>query len=279
MTPSRIIALIVATFAVGAAGGTVWRMLEPTREPPPAETEVGALPVPPFPPRIADGDQYNKCMTMLADDPEGAEAIATSWQATGGGDAAIHCQALARIANGEPEAGADMLEKLAHGDKSLGLIRMVLLSQAADARMMADQAEPALNDLNEALAIAPEDPDLLINRANANDALKRSEAAIDDLTEAVAIDPSRGDALVRRASVWRRMDMLAEARSDIDKAISIDPDDPEALLERGIVRQLTGNLDGARQDWTHAQQIDPNSDAAELAAQNLTLLDAGPAVK
>ena len=100
---------------------------------------------------------------------------------------------------------------------------------------------------------------------------------MDDLTQALELDPSRADALVRRAALWRRMDMLDEARSDIDKAITLDPEDAEALLERGIVRQLTGNLEGARKDWTHAEEIDPNSEAAQLAAQNLTLLDAGPA--
>lgn len=37
-----------------------------------------------------------------------------------------------------------------------------------------------------------------------------------------------------------------------------------------------GDMTGARHDWTRAQEVDPNSEAAELAAQNLTLLDAGP---
>jgi tetratricopeptide (TPR) repeat protein len=278
MTPRLMAVLgVVVLVAAAAAAGTTWRLLEDRARQPPVEAEMADLPVPPFPPRIADDDQYDKCMTMLADDPEGAEAIATSWQATGGGDAAIHCQALATIANGDPETGADMLEKLAHGDTALGLVRMVLLSQAADARMMADQSEPAVKDLDEALSVSPRDPDLLIGRATANEAQGKTNEAMDDLNEALDLDASRGDALVLRAAVWRRMDMLDEARSDIDKAIALDPEDAEALLERGIVRQLMGNVDGARQDWRHAEEVDPNSEAAELAAQNLTLLDAGPA--
>ncbi len=268
---------------LAAAGGTVW-WLQAGPDPAPdgfaeGQPETDGLPVPPFPPRIAEGAQYDKCMTMLADDPEGAEAIATSWQAAGGGIAAIHCQALATIANGEPETGAAMLEGLAHGDKSEGLTRAVLLSQAAEAWDMADQPELALRDLTEALAISPDDPDLLIDRANANDSLGRATDAMDDLNRALLLDPSRGDALVLRAAVWRRMDMLDEAQSDIDKALSLDPDDAEALLERGILRQSRGDLAGARQDWTHARDVDPNSEAAELAAQNLTLLDAGPEKK
>ena len=288
-------ALVVGGAIVLAIGGTVW-WLRPGPEPsavvattgvvspgagdqatPDAGDQAsGDLPIPPFPPRIADTDQYDQCMTMLTNDPEAAEAIATTWQAAGGGDAATHCQAMATIANGEPEAGAQMLENLAHGTKMQGLTRAVLLGQAAEARLMADQAAPALKDVSEALVISPNDPDLLIGRANANDALGRAADAMDDLNQALSLDGSRGDALVLRASVWRRMDRLDEARSDIDRAIALDPEDAEALLERGILRQRTGDAAGARQDWQHAREADPNSEAAELAAQNLTLLDAGP---
>jgi tetratricopeptide (TPR) repeat protein len=286
---ARSLAVVGAILLVlGFAGGGAWWFLAgpgSARFDRPADISnvddasdpsASDLPVPPFPPRIADGDQYDQCMTMLADDPEGAEAIASSWQAAGGGDAATHCQALAKIASGESEAGAVMLETLAHGGKTLGLTRVVLLSQAAEARLMAEQPEAALKDSNEAVAISPDDPDLLIGRANANDALDRTAAAMDDLNQALLLDPSRGDGLVLRAAVWRRMDMLDEARSDIDKAIALDPDDAEALLERGILRQLKGDMAGAREDWTRARDVDPNSEAAELAAQNLTLLDAGP---
>jgi tetratricopeptide (TPR) repeat protein len=273
-------ALGAVVLVLGAAAGIAWwpQAHEPEAAPL-AEAETGTLPVPPVPPRIADGDQYDKCMTMIAEDPEGAEAIATSWQATGGGDAAVHCQAMAAIATGEPEAGAVMLENLAHTGKVQGLTLAVLLGQAAEARLMVDQAEPALKDATEALAISPDDPDLLIGRANANDALDRANEALDDLNRALLLDPSRIDALVLRASVWRTMNRMTEARADTDKALTLDPEDADALLERGIVRQATGDLTGARADWTHARTVDPNSEAAELAAQNLTLLDSGPAEK
>jgi tetratricopeptide (TPR) repeat protein len=277
MSP-RLLAILGAFVLVLICGaGVAWWLRAQQPALPQADATGEDLPVPPFPPRIADDDQYDKCMTMIADDPEAAEAIATSLQATGGGDGAIHCQAMAAIANGEPETGADMLENLAHGGKLQGLTRAVLLGQAAEARMIADQADPALKDLNEALAISPDDADLLIDRANANDALERSNDTMDDLNQALLLDPARTDALVLRASVWRRMDMLVEARADIDKALTLDPEDAEALVERGVLRQRLGDLAGARRDWTQARDIDPNSEAAELAAQNLTLLDSGPA--
>jgi tetratricopeptide (TPR) repeat protein len=264
---------------VGTLRGTTSPPLGDKAEQADGGLEGDTLPVPPFPPRIADDDQYDKCMTMIADDPEGAEAIATSWQASGGGDGAIHCQALAAIASGEPETGAATLENLAHGEKTQGFTRAVLLGQAAEARLMADQAEAALRDSTEALDISPDDPDLLIGRANANDALDRPNDVMEDLNEVLRLDPSRGDALVLRASVLRRMDKLDEAGADIDKALALDPEDADALLERGILRQSRGDVAGAREDWTRARDLDPNSEAAELATQNLTLLDAGPEKK
>jgi tetratricopeptide (TPR) repeat protein len=289
MNPRLLVVMGFIFLVLGVGGASWWNGTEwlgPSAwwqrdrpEPSPVDFGTDDLPVPPFPPRIADDAQYDKCMTMIADDPEGAEAIATSWQANGGGDAAIHCQALAAIASDDPEGGAAMLENLAHAGKAQGLLRAVLLGQAAQARFMADQAELAAKDATEALAISPDDPDLLISRATANDALDHETEAMDDLNQALLLDASRGDALVLRASVWRQMDMLPEARSDIDKALALDPDDAEALLERGILRQRAGDLAGARRDWLRAEEVDPNGDAAELAAQNLTLLDAGPEKK
>jgi tetratricopeptide (TPR) repeat protein len=286
---SRVLAFAGAAVLIMAAGVLSIRRTDepgyrshtdaPATELATIDPPAGDLPVPPVPPRIAEGVQYDKCMTMIADDPQGAEAIATSWQTSGGGEAAIHCQALAAIAAGKPEAGAKLLEDLAHGGTIQGSARAVLLGQAAEARLMVEQAAPAVQDTTEALAIHPDDPDLLIGRADANDTLDQPNDAVDDLTRALQLDPMRGDALVLRASLRRRMDQLDEARADIGRALALDPEDAEALLERGILRQETGDLAGARQDWMHARTADPNSEAAELAAQNLALLDAGPARK
>ena len=260
---------------VGLAGGIAW-WSRPDMTPAPVDLGTDDLPVPPIPPRIADGPRYDECMTMLLEDPEGADALATAWQASGGGDAAAHCQALAKIAAGDSEEGAKMLETLAHAARADNVIRVVLLSQATQARLMADQPDPAIKDATEGLAISPDDPDLLIGRATAYESVGDNRAAMDDLNQALLADETRGDAFVLRAAIWRQMDMLTEARSDIDKAIALDPDDAEALLERGILRQLLGDLSGARADWIRARDLDPESETAELAAQNLTLLDAGP---
>lgn len=271
--PVRIAAVTGAVLVLLAGAGlAVWWYSQPVSAPP-----VVALPVPPFPPRIASGEAYEQCLAALTDDPDSARAIAEGWVESGGGDGAAHCQGLALIASGDPEGGAERLEQLARGSLAPDLARASVLGQAAQARLMAGQADRAYEDATLALALAPTDTELLIERAMASAERDQLPAAIDDLSHALRLDARRTDALVLRAGAWRQQDRLDLALADTERAISIDPDDAEALLERGIVRQRMGDPDGARADWLRALELDPNSTTAELAEQNLALLAAGPA--
>lgn len=264
--------ITAALLALVGLGGAVWWRARPAADVPAA---IG-LPIPPFPPRIASGAAYEQCLSALADDPERALAIAEGWEASGGGDGAAHCQGLALIAAGEPDTGAERLEQLARGSLAPDLARAAVLGQAAQARLMAVQADRAFEDATQALVLAPGDTDLLLTRATASAELDRMPAAIEDLTRALALDPRRGDALVLRAGAWRQQNRLDLALADAERALGLDPNDAEALLERGIVRQRQGDAAGARADWQRAKAVDPNSTAADLAEQNLALLDAGP---
>ena len=89
-------------------------------------------------------------------------------------------------------------------------------------------------------------------------------------------DPHRPDALVLRAAALRHLQHLDLAQGDVERALALDPDDAEALLERGILRQHRDDAPGARGDWERAITLAPDSGTADLAQQNLALLDAGP---
>lgn len=234
-----------------------------------------ALPVPPFPPRITEGREYESCLSSLADDPAGAVAMAEAWQATGGGEGARHCQGLALIALGKPAAGAAVLEQLAGQSSAPPLARASVLGQAGQAWLMVSQPDRAADDASRALDLAPEDTGLFIMRASAEGMLNQHKQAVDDLDAALRLDAARPDALVARAVARRKMGQLDLAQADVSRALALDPDDPDALLERGILRQRMGDVAGARMDWEHARGVDPNSTTAELAQQNLSLLEAG----
>ncbi len=233
-----------------------------------------ALPVPPVPPRIADGHDYDSCLAMLFDDPQGALTFADNW--TSGGDGATHCRALAQIELGNVDTGAELLERLANTARAPDLARASVYGQAVQAWLMVNQPARAFDAATLALALSPNDADLMIDRAEAEGSMERYQEAIDDLDRALAIDPRRAEAFVLRASAWRQLNNLVVAASDVERALAINPDSAEALLERGILRQRTGNQTGAREDWRRAISLDPNSVTADLAEQDLALLEAGP---
>lgn len=263
--------LLVTTAAVGWMSLGIGRHVAAV-----AEVADMRLPVPPLPPRISQGAEYERCLGLLAGDPDGARAMAESWEAHGGGEGAAHCLGLSRIAEGEPEVGAALLEKLAANSQAEGAVRATLYSQAAQAWMMAGEPRRAEIGLTQALLLVPDDPDLLVDRAGASVALGRYREAADDLTAALRDDPRRVDALVLRATALRHLGRLDAARDDITRALGEEPDNPEGLLERGILRQRGNDPAGARADWQRVMEIAPDAAAADLAEQNLALLDAGP---
>jgi tetratricopeptide (TPR) repeat protein len=239
------------------------------------------LPIPPVPPRIAEGAEYERCLTQLATDPASAAAFAESWVAvTQKGqalnDGAQHCLALSRIAMGEPLRGAAMLEQLASASTAPTSARASLYGQATQAWLMAGDTAHALGAATMALALSPDDPDLLLERAVAAGGLARFEDALADLSRALELDPRRVDALALRAAARRHLGQLEQAQRDVDRAVALDPDDPDILLERGILRQRRNDRAGARDDWERAISLAPDSPTADLAQQNLALLEAGP---
>jgi tetratricopeptide (TPR) repeat protein len=260
---------------IGVGAAATWALTD--WQAAPADTDdTQALPIPPFPPRITDNRDYETCLAALADDPDAAVSMAEALQGAGVNDAATHCRGLALIALGRPDDGAVLLETLAATSTAPPLARASVLGQAAQARLMQPQPDKALDDLNQAIVLAPQDAGLLIMRAQTQDGLHHYKEAAADLNAALTLDPDRTDALVERASVRRNLNQLDLAEADVSRALSINPDDADALLERGILRQRTGDTKGARSDWQHALGVDPNSTTADLAQQNLSLLEAGP---
>jgi tetratricopeptide (TPR) repeat protein len=255
------------------AAALVWRW---HTDPEVQDDVVAELPLPPFPPRITQGKDYESCLAALADDPAGALAMAETWLASGGGDGAAHCQGLALIVTGKPEAGAAVLEQLADGSDAPPMARALVLGQAGQARLMVAQADKAAEDASAALSLSSGDTELFILRATAEGQLERFQDAVVDLDEALRLDSDRTDALVFRAGMHRQLNELDLAQADVTRALSLDPDNPDALLERGILRQRMGDQAGARLDWEHVKDVDPNSTTADLAEQDLSLLEAGP---
>lgn len=266
------VAIVLAVVA-----GSIW-WVQGTGTPAEAASTVSGeiLPIPPIPPRIAEGEEYDRCLQLLNTDAPGARAFADAWVATGGGDGAAHCLALAHIALGAPETGADLMERMAGSSRAQPAARASIFGQAGQAWLMAGDTVRAYGSATMALTLTPDDADLLIDRSIASATLGRYHDAIDDLTRALDLDPRRPDALVFRGAAWRYLDQLGLAQDDVDRALAQNPDSADALLERGIIRQRNNDRAGARDDWERAAALSPDSATADLAQQNLALLEAGP---
>lgn len=273
--PELIAAAGLLLLAAGGAG-TWWWTAEPVAAAIELEPMPPPLPVPPHPPRVATDPAYEACMALLPEDPAAALAMADAWPRQADPEAGLHCRAMAVIAQGSLPEGAAMLERIGRGSTAAAVARAMVLGQAADVRLQANDGAAAMQDASDALALAPDDPALLMRRAEAAGLLGRHAVAITDLTQVLAQDGTRSDALVARAVAFRQSDQMDKARADIDRALTLSPEDPEALLERGILRQRQGNVAGARADWERVLRLDPDSLAADLAEQNLALLAAGP---
>jgi Flp pilus assembly protein TadD len=263
----------LAAAALGALAATAWLAFRPD-DPLIAEE---ALPLPPEAPRLAEGPEVDTCFALLRRDAEEARIFAARWLSEEGGEAAVQCEALARLALGEARQAAEQLETLAMRSRASHAARAAVFAQAAQAWLLAGQGQRAFAASTLALTLTPDDPELLIDRAVALGSLGRHAEAVPDLDRALALDPERSEALVFRAATWRHLDRIEPARRDIERALALAPANPEALLERGILRQLMGDTEGARMDWERAIEVAPGSAAAELAEQNLALSEAGPA--
>lgn len=239
-------------------------------------TGEGSLSPSAHPSRVAHGEDYDHCLGMLNTDPQGAYGFADAWEATGGGDGATHCRALAEITLGAPEKGAETMEKLANASHGSAAARASIYGQAGQAWLMAGEPGRAFGAATIALSLTADDPALLIDRSVAAASLERYEEAVDDLTRALDLDPRRTDALVFRSAAWRHLDQMGLAQDDIDRAFALEPENADALLERGILRQRRGDREGARRDWERAIVLAPGNATGDLAQQNLALLEAGP---
>ena len=223
---------------------------------------------------VDHAQEYADCVAMTKTKPADALARARTWEAHGGSQAARHCAAVAMIGLGRFDEAAATLDALAQDlDPAEVDLRVGLLGQAGQAWLLAADAERALAAQSAALALAPEDAELLIDRGISLITLTRYWEALDDLNAALDLAPGRPDILIFRASAYRYLDSLELARDDVDRALTLDPNNADGLLERGILHRIAGEPEAARDDWQRVLSLAQGTPAADVARGNLVRLD------
>jgi Caspase domain len=120
----------------------------------------------------------------------------------------------------------------------------------------------AINDLDEAIRLKPDDPDALNNRCWVRtilgDTFQALEQALDDCNKALTIHPDFGDALDSRGLIYLKQCRNADALADYNSALRYNPQRASSLFGRGIAKLRTGDRAGGDNDIVKAKGTDPN---------------------
>ena len=102
-------------------------------------------------------------------------------------------------------------------------LRANVLDQAGQAWLLAGDPVRAYAAAGQAFALQPNDPELLLDRAEAAASARYFDQAIADLDHVLKADPDRIEALIYRASAYRALDRLDPALADVEKALARRP--------------------------------------------------------
>jgi tetratricopeptide (TPR) repeat protein len=98
------------------------------------------------------------------------------------------------------------------------------------------RVDASIADMTAALALNPNDAEVLSNRGLALRAKNQLDASIADLDKALSLNPALAYAHFNRAITWELKGDLARARADYDDAIRLKSDVPGFFKLRGLLR-------------------------------------------
>ena len=148
-----------------------------------------------------------------------------------------------------------------------------MLARAGRLWLMSGEAENALAAQSEGLALTPDHVGLRIDRGVSLIFLGRHWEALDDLNHALDLEPENVEALVFRAGIYRELEAGDLAEDDLDRVLEIEPGHVDALYERGELRFAHGDAAGALADWMHVVSLAPGVPTAGAARARIEELE------
>jgi tetratricopeptide (TPR) repeat protein len=128
---------------------------------------------------------------------------------------------------------------------------------------MLEDYQGALEDLNMAHALDPNDAFTLLIRGDVKRMLKDYQGALEDLEKANVFEPNDALTLRCRGSVKTKLDDYQGTLEDLDKVDDVEPNNAFTLGNRGDVKRMVKDCQGALEDLNMAHALDP-SDASVL---------------
>ncbi len=186
-------------------------------------------------------DRYGNCVAMTKTTPKAAYALASQWRAQGGGPPAMHCQALALLAQEAPARAAGVLDAASELLANQPATHADLLAQAGNAWLLANDPTRGLARLSAALTLMPEQglarADVLMDRARAHGALENKVGALADLTAALRLAPKNPQIWLLRAEIYLSNGATDLATADLAAARALPLDSELTALHIKLVEK------------------------------------------
>ncbi len=138
----------------------------------------------------------------------------------------------------------------------------------------------ALPDVNKAIALDPNNPELYESRAQIRVQLNNDVAgALADYDKALKLDPKRSETYMERAWVHATLKNNAAAIADYDSAIALKQDDSSLYVQRGEMYYRTHDYVKAMADWKKALELKHDDSATYNAMAWLLATSPDPKVR
>ena len=129
----------------------------------------------------ADAATYDRCLKLAKQNPDAAQSLARAWHERGGAHPSDHCAAVALVGLKQYKKAATRLEALAQEmTRAPVSLRAEVLDQAGQAWLLAGDPVRAYAASSQAVSLQPNDPDLLVDRAEAAAAAGHFDKAVTD---------------------------------------------------------------------------------------------------
>jgi tetratricopeptide (TPR) repeat protein len=150
-----------------------------------------------------------------------------------------------------------------------------------------EQIEPAMADLDRAVAENGSSSRPFRQRGEAYRRVGKYDLALRDANEGIRLDPANADGYEWRGNIFNNTNRFDRAIEDYDQAIKLNPADAQAFSDRGVAYYFKGDYQKAIDDYSQAIKLDPdrprtyaNRGAAykKLGKVDLALVDESEAI-
>ena len=185
-------------------------------------------------------------------------------------------QELSSVESGEAKLNLGVaLERSGRIEEAREAYEGAILANSEDPRPFVNlgMMDRALQCFEKAAALAPEDPELRFNVAQALDDMDDLEGAIAGYRETLAMGPHAGASNNLALALERRGAPLREVLELLESAVKTDPQDSDAWINLGSMREQSNDLEGAYDAYHTAASMNNLSTstahrcAAQIAAQ------------